>query len=360
MAKILMKGNEAIGKAAMEAGCKYFFGYPITPQNELPEYMSRELPKNGGAFVQAESEVSAINMVYGAAGAGARVMTSSSSPGIALKQEGITYAAGAELPCVVVNIMRGGPGLGGIQPSQSDYFMSTRGGGNGDYRTPVYAPATVQEAVDMVMEAFEVADFYRTPVMVVGDGMIGQMMEPVEFNKPKTRELAPKTWASVGTKMERKPNIINSLYLDPKSLEDHCINLDAKYKEIEKNETAYEMYKTEDAEIVFVAYGTTSRIVKNTIESLREEGIKAGLIRPKTLWPFPFEAFNQIPEAKNLLTVEMSTGQMVEDVRLAIEGRLPVHFYGRTGGMIPSPAEIAAKAKEIVEQSQQVAMGGAR
>ncbi|WP_283595243.1 3-methyl-2-oxobutanoate dehydrogenase subunit VorB [Paraclostridium bifermentans] len=360
MAKILMKGNEAIGKAAMEAGCKYFFGYPITPQNELPEYMSRELPKNGGAFVQAESEVSAINMVYGAAGAGARVMTSSSSPGIALKQEGITYAAGAELPCVVVNIMRGGPGLGGIQPSQSDYFMSTRGGGNGDYRTPVYAPATVQEAVDMVMEAFEVADFYRTPVMVVGDGMIGQMMEPVEFNKPKTRELAPKTWASVGTKMERKPNIINSLYLDPKSLEDHCINLEAKYKEIEKNETAYEMYKTEDAEIVFVAYGTTSRIVKNTIESLREEGIKAGLIRPKTLWPFPFEAFNQIPEAKNLLTVEMSTGQMVEDVRLAIEGRLPVHFYGRTGGMIPSPAEIAAKAKEIVEQSQQVAMGGAR
>ncbi len=360
MAKILMKGNEAIGKAAMEAGCKYFFGYPITPQNELPEYMSRELPKNGGAFVQVESEVSAINMVYGAAGAGARVMTSSSSPGIALKQEGITYAAGAELPCVVVNIMRGGPGLGGIQPSQSDYFMSTRGGGNGDYRTPVYAPATVQEAVDMVMEAFEVADYYRTPVMVVGDGMIGQMMEPVEFNKPKTRELAPKTWASVGTKMERKPNIINSLYLDPKSLEDHCINLDAKYKEIEKNETAYEMYKTEDAEIVFVAYGTTSRIVKNTIESLREEGIKAGLIRPKTLWPFPFEAFNQIPEAKNLLTVEMSTGQMVEDVRLAIEGRLPVHFYGRTGGMIPSPAEIAAKAKEIVEQSQQVAMGGAR
>ncbi|GAA0700769.1 3-methyl-2-oxobutanoate dehydrogenase subunit VorB [Paraclostridium ghonii] len=360
MAKILMKGNEAIGRAAMEAGCKYFFGYPITPQNELPEYMSRELPKNGGAFVQAESEISAINMVYGAAGAGARVMTSSSSPGIALKQEGITYTAGAELPCVVVNIMRGGPGLGGIQPSQSDYFMSTRGGGNGDYRTPVYAPATVQEAVDMVMEAFEVADYYRTPVMVVGDGMIGQMMEPVEFNKPKSRELSPKTWATVGTKMERKPNIINSLYLDPKLLEDHCIKLDDKYKEIEKNETAYEMYKTEDAEIVFVAYGTTSRIVKNTIETLREEGIKAGLIRPKTLWPFPFEAFNQIPEAKNLLTVEMSMGQMIEDVKLAIEGRLPVHFYGRSGGMIPSPAEIAEKAKEIVEQSQEVAMGGVR
>ena len=360
MAKILMKGNEAIGRAAIEAGCKYFFGYPITPQNELPEYMSRELPKNGGAFVQAESEISAINMVYGAAGAGARVMTSSSSPGVALKQEGITYAAGAEVPCVVVNIMRGGPGLGGIQPSQSDYFMSTRGGGNGDYRTPVFAPATVQEAVDMIMEAFNVADYYRTPVMVVGDGMIGQMMEPVEFNKPKSRELPPKTWATVGTKMERNPNIINSLYLDPKLLEDHCINLDAKYKEIENNETDYEMYKTEDAELVFVAYGTTSRIVKNTIESLREEGIKAGLIRPKTLWPFPFEAFNKIPNAKNLLTVEMSMGQMVEDVKLAIEGRLPVHFYGRTGGMIPSPSEIANKAKEIIEGSQQVAMGGAR
>ncbi|MDU6249040.1 MAG: transketolase C-terminal domain-containing protein, partial [Paeniclostridium sordellii] len=241
-----------------------------------------------------------------------------------------------------------------------DYFMSTRGGGNGDYRTPVYAPATVQEAVDMVMEAFEVADYYRTPVMVVGDGMIGQMMEPVEFKQPKKRDLAPKAWASVGTKMERKPNIINSLYLDPKALEDHCINLEAKYKEIEKNETDCEMYKTEDAEIVFVAYGTTSRIVKNTIESLREEGIKAGLIRPKTLWPFPFDAFNHIPQAKNLLTVEMSMGQMVEDVRLAVEGKIPVHFYGRTGGMIPSPAEIADKARQIVEESQEVAMGGAR
>ena len=354
MAKILMKGNEAIGKAAIEAGCRYFFGYPITPQNELPEYMSKELPNHNGVFVQAESEVSAINMVYGAAGAGARVMTSSSSPGIALKQEGITYIAGAELPCVIVNIMRGGPGLGGIQPSQADYFMSTRGGGNGDYRTPVYAPATVQEAVDMVQEAFEVADYYRTPVMVVGDGMIGQMMEPVEFKAPKKRELAPKTWASVGTKMERKPNVINSLYLDPQALEDHCIRLDAKYKEIEKNETDYEMYKTEDAEIVFVAYGTTSRIVKNTIEVLREEGIKAGLIRPKTLWPFPFEAFNQIPEAKNLLTVEMSMGQMVEDVKLAVECKLPVHFYGRCGGMIPDPESIANKTREIVESTAKI------
>lgn len=358
MAKILMKGNEAFGKAAIEAGCKYFFGYPITPQNELPEYMSKELPNVGGVFVQAESEVSAINMIYGGAGAGARVMTSSSSPGIALKQEGITYAAGAELPCVVVNVMRGGPGLGGIQPSQSDYFMSTRGGGNGDYRTPVYAPSTVQEAVDMIMEAFNVADYYRTPVMVVADGMIGQMMEPVEFKAPKTRELKPKDWATVGTKGERKPNVINSLYLQPDELEKHCIKLEAKYREIEKNEVDYEMYKTEDAELVFVAYGTTARIVKNAIEMLREEGIKAGLIRPKTLWPFPFEAFNQIPEAKSLLTVEMSMGQMVEDVRLAVEGRLPVHFYGRAGGMIPDPESIANKAKEVMES--ELAVGGAR
>jgi 2-oxoglutarate/2-oxoacid ferredoxin oxidoreductase subunit alpha len=348
MAKILMKGNEAIGKAAIEAGCKYFFGYPITPQNELPEYMAKELPKIDGAFVQAESEVAAINMVYGGAGSGARVMTSSSSPGIALKQEGITYIAGAELPCVIVNIMRGGPGLGGIQPSQADYFMSTRGGGNGDYRTPVYAPATIQEAVDMTMEAFNVADYYRTPVMVVADGMIGQMMEPVEFNPPKARDLKEKTWATTGTKGERKPNVINSLYLDPQQLEDHNFRLDAKYKEIEANETQYEMYQTEDAEIVFVAYGTTSRIVKNAIVALRAEGVKAGLIRPKTLWPFPWKAFDEIPAAKDLLTVEMSMGQMIDDVKIAIAGKLPVHFFGRTGGIIPTPDEIADKAKEIV------------
>lgn len=358
MAKILMKGNEAFGKAAIEAGCKYFFGYPITPQNELPEYMSKELPKIDGVFVQAESEVAAINMVYGAAGAGARVMTSSSSPGIALKQEGITYAAGAELPCVVVNVMRGGPGLGSIQPSQADYFMSTRGGGNGDYRTPVYAPATVQEAVDMIIEAFDVADFYRTPVMVVADGMIGQMMEPVEFKEMKKRELGPKDWATTGTNRERKPNIINSLYLEPEVLEQHCIKLDKKFKEIEKNEVQCEMYKTEDAELVFVAYGTTSRIVKNSIDILREQGVKAGLIRPKTLWPFPFEAFENIPEAKTLLTVEMSMGQMVDDVKLAVAGKLPVHFYGRAGGMAPTPNEITEKANKVLEE--ELATGGVK
>ena len=237
MAKVLMKGNEAVAKAAIEAGCKYFFGYPITPQNEIPEYMAREMPKVGGVFLQAESEVAAINMVYGAAGAGARVMTSSSSPGIALKQEGISYIAGAELPAVIVNMMRGGPGLGGIQPSQADYFMSTRGGGNGDYRHIVYAPATIQEAVDMTMEAFEVADYYRMPVMVVGDGMIGQMMEPVEFNPPAKRELEEKTWASVGTKGLRKPNVINSLYLEAQELEDHNIRLEKKYEEIIEKDT---------------------------------------------------------------------------------------------------------------------------
>lgn len=347
MAKVLMKGNEAVAKAAIEAGCKYFFGYPITPQNEIPEYMSRELPKIGGVFLQAESEVAAINMVYGAAGAGARVMTSSSSPGIALKQEGISYIAGAELPAVIVNMMRGGPGLGGIQPSQADYFMSTRGGGNGDYRHIVYAPATIQEAVDMTMEAFEVADFYRMPVMVVGDGMIGQMMEPVEFNPPVKRELQEKTWASVGTKGQRKPNVINSLYLDAQELEDHNIRLQEKYDEIVKTEARWEDYKTDDADIILVAYGTTARIAKNAADELRAQGIKTGLIRPKTLWPFPNKAFENL-NCKALLTVEMSMGQMVEDVKTAVEFRLPVHFVGRVGGMIPEPIMIVDKVKDIM------------
>ncbi|MBB6215119.1 2-oxoglutarate ferredoxin oxidoreductase subunit alpha [Anaerosolibacter carboniphilus] len=353
MAKILMKGNEAIGAAAIKAGCKYFFGYPITPQNELPEFMSRELHKVGGCFVQAESEVSAINMVYGAAGAGARVMTSSSSPGIALKQEGISYIAGAELPCVIVNISRGGPGLGGIQPSQADYFQSTRGGGNGDYRLLVFAPATLQEAVDCTMEAFDLADYYRNPVMVIGDGMIGQMMEPIEFNEPKKRELPEKDWATTGTKGARKPNIINSLALDPAELEKHNIKLKAKYNAMEENEVRYEAYNMENAEVIMVAYGTTSRIVKNAIAALKEEGINVGLIRPITLWPFPLKAFEEIPAtAKAFLSVEMSMGQMIDDVKIASNGRLPVHFYGRSGGMIPTPDAIANKVKEI--------LGGAR
>ncbi|MDI9476571.1 MAG: 3-methyl-2-oxobutanoate dehydrogenase subunit VorB [Natronincolaceae bacterium] len=349
MTKVLMKGNEALGAAAIKAGCKYFFGYPITPQSELPEFMARELPKIGGVFLQAESEIAAINMVYGAAGAGERVLTSSSSLGIALKQEGISYIAGAELPCVIINISRGGPGLGNIQPSQSDYFMVTRGGGNGDYRHPAYAPATVQEAVDLTMEAFNVADYYRTPVIIQGDGMLGQMMEPVEFNEPKKRDLPPKDWATKGTGGKREPNIVTSLLLATQDLEDHNWKLDRKYKEIEKNEVMYEMYRMEDAEIVLVAYGTTSRIVKNAIETLREEGIKAGLIRPITIWPYPSKAFDEIPDsAKAILTVEMSTGQMLDDVKIANEGRLPVYFYGRTGGMVPTPDAVIAKAKEIL------------
>ncbi|WP_314497651.1 3-methyl-2-oxobutanoate dehydrogenase subunit VorB [Peptostreptococcus sp.] len=350
MAKILMKGNEAFGKAAMVAGCKYFFGYPITPQSELPEYLSRELPAIGGTFVQAESEVAAINMVYGAGGCGARVLTSSSSPGIALKQEGITYCAGAEVPCVILNVVRGGPGLGSIQPSQSDYFMTTRGGGDGDYRTPVYAPASVQEACDMIMDAFDVAELYRTPVLVLLDGMIGQMMEPVDFDKPrKQRELPSKEgWATTGTKGQRKPNIINSLYLSPEILEEHNYHLQRKYDVIEANELQYEMDRTEDAELVFVAYGTMARVVKNCVNEMRAEGYKVGLIRPKTVWPYPYKAFDEIPACKNLFVIEMSLGQMVEDVKLGSNGRYPVHFYGRPGGMVPEPKEIIARAKEIM------------
>ncbi|QXM06642.1 3-methyl-2-oxobutanoate dehydrogenase subunit VorB [Crassaminicella indica] len=349
MSKILMKGNEAIAAAAIKGGCKFFFGYPITPQNELPEYMARELQKNGGCFVQAESEVAAINMVYGAAGAGARVMTSSSSPGIALKQEGISYIAGAELPCVIVNISRGGPGLGGIQPAQADYFQNTRGGGNGDYRLLVYAPATLQEAVDLTMEAFDVADYYRNPVIISGDGMIGQMMEPIEFKDIKKRELPKKDWITDGTKGEREPNIINSLALDPAELEKHNIRLQEKYKQMEKNEVRYELYNMENAEVVIVSYGTTSRVVKNAIAALKEEGINVGLIRPITLWPYPMKAFDEIPNTtKALLCVEMSMGQMIDDVKIANKGRLPVHFYGRSGGMVPSPDEIVGKVKEIL------------
>ncbi|NLJ98147.1 MAG: 3-methyl-2-oxobutanoate dehydrogenase subunit VorB [Tissierellia bacterium] len=348
MRKVLMKGNEAIGAAAIEAGCKYFFGYPITPQSELPEYMARELPKIGGVFLQAESEIAAINMVYGAAGSGVRVMTSSSSPGMALKQEGISYMAGAELPCVIVNIMRGGPGLGGIQPSQTDYFQATRGGGNGDYRLVVLAPADVQELVDLIIEGFDIADQYRNPVMILGDGMIGQMMEPVEFKEPKKRDLPEKDWATTGTEGKRKPNIINSLYLAPEELEKHNIKLQAKYREIKEKEVKVQSYNIEDGDVVIAAYGTTSRIVKTAISQLEREGYKVGLIRPITLWPYPYEEFQKInDECKGILTVEMNNGQMIDDVKIAVEGKYPVYFYGRTGGMVPTPDEIVKKVKEI-------------
>ena len=349
MSKVLMKGNEAVGAAAIKAGCKYFFGYPITPQNEIPEYMSKKLPEVGGEFVQAESEVAAINMVYGAAGCGARVMTSSSSPGMALKQEGISYLVGAELPAVIVNMMRGGPGLGGIQPAQSDYFMSVKGGGNGDYFMPVYAPASIQETVDIIQEAFDVADQYRTPVMVIADGMIGQMMEPVEFKDMPHRNLEAKTWATDGTKGERKPNVINSLFLEAQELEDHILRLEKKYEEMEKNECRWEEYKLEGAEIVIAAYGTTARIVKNAIDELEKDGIKVGLIRPITLWPFPKKAFDHIDSTTTtVLTVEMSRGQMIEDVRLALNGKIPTAFYGRTGGVIPTPEGVANAVKKLV------------
>ena len=348
MAKVLMKGNEAIGAAAIKAGCKYFFGYPITPQSELPEYMARELPKIDGVFLQAESEIAAINMVYGAAGAGARVMTSSSSPGISLKQEGISYIAGAELPCMIVNIMRGGPGLGGIQPSQTDYFQATRGGGNGDYRLVVLAPANVQELVDLIIEGFDIADQYRNPVMILGDGMIGQMMEPVEFKTSKKRELPEKDWATVGTGGKRKPNIINSLYLAAEELEKHNIKLQRKYEEIRKNEVKVESYNIEDADVVIAAYGTTSRIARTAISGLEKEGYKVGLIRPITLWPYPYDEFGKINDkCKGILTVEMNTGQMIDDVKIAVKGKCPVYFHGRTGGMVPTPNEIIEKVKEI-------------
>lgn len=348
MAMELWKGNEAIAEAAVRAGCRFFFGYPITPQNEIPEYMSMRLPQVGGCFLQSESELAAINMVYGAAGAGARVMTSSSSPGISLKQEGITYMVGAELPAVIINVMRGGPGLGSIQPAQSDYYQATRGGGNGDYRTIVLAPNTIQEAVDMTQEAFDLADKYRNPVMVLADGMIGQMMEPIEWKERKPAELPPKDWATTGTKGKRSHNIINSLFIDAAGCEQHNLMLAKKYAKIEENEIRYEENNTEDAEVLFVAYGTPSRIVMSAVDILAAEGIKAGLFRPKTLWPFPMQQLRAAimrASVKAVVCVEMSMGQMIEDVRYAALEQKPVSFCGRSGGVIPTQHEIADAAK---------------
>ncbi|KYH35248.1 2-oxoglutarate oxidoreductase subunit KorA [Clostridium tepidiprofundi DSM 19306] len=349
--KILMKGNEAIGEAAIRANCQAFFGYPITPQTEVAAYMAKKMPKLGRVFLQAESEVAAINMIYGGAGAGARVMTSSSSPGISLKAEGISYIAGAELPCVIINIVRGGPGLGGIQPAQSDYFQATKGLAHGDFNLPVFAPSSIQEMVDLIQDAFDVADMYRTPCMVMGDGMLGQMMEPVEFKDRQKRELPEKTWAATGLKGRKQHNVINSLFLKPEELEEHNYKLQRKYEEIKKNEVRYELYNCEnEVDLIIVAYGTTSRICKNVVKMAEKEGIKLGLVRPITIWPFPVEAFEKtIDKTKHgYLAVEMSCGQMVEDVRLVVEGRKPVDFYGRTGGMVPHPEDILNKVKEIV------------
>lgn len=345
--KIIMKGNEAIGEAAIVAGCRHYFGYPITPQTELTEYMAKKLPLVNGVFLQAESEVAAINMVYGAAGTGVRVMTSSSSPGISLKQEGISYIAGAELPCVIVNMMRGGPGLGSIQPSQSDYFQTTKGGGHGDYRNIVLAPNSVQELVDFTILAFDLADQYRNQVFVLGDGALGQMMEPLEF-KPIYTKPVDKPWAARGLGTRKTPNIINSLYLKPEQLEAHNIKLQKKYQIITENETRWEEYNTQDAELVIVAYGITSRIASSAMQMARADGLKVGMLRPQTLWPFPSEPLNKLADnASAFLTVELSAGQMVEDVKLSVNGKKPVYFYGRTGGMIPNPKEIYQEIKKI-------------
>ncbi len=344
-----MKGNEALAEAAIRAGCRHFFGYPITPQTEVAAYMSRRMPKIGGTYLQAESEVAAANMVLGAASAGVRAMTSSSSPGISLKTEAISYMVGSDLPCLIINVQRGGPGLGGIQPSQADYWQATRALGHGDMHVLVFAPNTVQEMVDMVSLAFDLADHYRMPAMLLADGMLGQMMEPVSF--PDTAEekpLPPKPWATNGHGGKRPANVVNSLHLQAEELEKMVVSRFARYQEIIEKEPRHESYLTEDADYVVVAYGATSRIAKTAVNQLRAEGIKAGLVRPITLWPFPTKAIANVAKtAKALLCVEMSMGQMVDDVRLAVEGSKPVAFFGHTGGVVPSPAEIAAEVKKL-------------
>lgn len=342
MAKVLIKGNEAIAEAAIQAGCQCFFGYPITPQNQIPEYMSKRLPEVGGHFVQAESEISAINMIFGASSVGARAMTSSSSPGISLKQEGISYLAGAELPCLIVNMVRSGPGLGGILGTQGDYFQATKGGGHGDYHIVTLAPSSVQEAVDLVMLGFDIADSYRIPVMILGDGLIGQMMEPAEFADYKKRTLPPKTWAASGWEDKSRPrNIITSLHIEADDMEAFSNKLAKKYEQIAKEETRVEEYMTEDADYIIAAFGTTARVAKTTAQLARKQGLKVGVIRPITVWPFPGETFAKAADhVKGILTVEMNMGQMVEDVRLAVNGKVPVEFYGRTGGNVPEPKAI--------------------
>jgi len=349
---ILMKGNEAMAEAAIRAGCKSYFGYPITPQNELTEYMSWRMPEAGGYFVQAESEVAAINMVYGAAGAGGRTMTSSSGPGISLKQEGLSFIAGAELPCVIVNVMRCGPGLGGILPSQSDYFQAVKGGGHGDYKLIVLAPSNVQEAFDMMVKAFDLADIYRNPVMILADGILGQMMEPVELKAVNTTRLPKKDWAANGLKKHPgRKNIINSLILNPNELERHNLNLQEKYKKVTQEEQDAELYMCNDAVLVIVAYGTMARIIKTAVQNLRDKSYKVGLLRPITLFPFPDKSFEKvIDKTKAFLTVEMSAGQMVEDVKLVVNGRREVSFYGRMGGIVPTPEEIETVAEKLISK----------
>ena len=349
--KVLMKGNEAIAEAAILAGCRHYFGYPITPQTEIAAYLAKKMPKIGGTFLQAESEIAAINMVYGVSSAGKRVMTSSSSPGISLKGEGISYIAACDLPAVIINAQRGGPGLGGIQPSQSDYFQATRGGGHGDYHILVLAPASVQEMAELTIKAFDLADKYRMPAMILADGTTGQMMEPVSFDF-EINDPPAKPWATVGTKCERFHNITNSLYLVAEKLEVMNNERYARYEIVKEEAPLYEEYLAEDADIIVTGFGIAARIAKNAVDEARAQGVKVGLIRPVTLWPFPDKPFLKATEhAKRFISVELSMGQMIEDVRLATQCRVPVDLCYRVGGMIPSPQEvyeaIMKAAKEV-------------
>ena len=355
MALTLMKGSEAIAEAAIRAGARFFFGYPITPQTEIPEYMSARMPEVGGCFLQAESEVAAINMVYGAASTGERVITSSSSPGVSLKQEGISYCAGAQLPCVILNVMRGGPGLGSIQASQGDYNQAVKGGGNGDYHLITYAPSSIQEAIDIFSFAFDKAEKYRVPVLFLADGIMAQMMEPVEMPEMVDFKVDPekKPWATTGWKPGDDPAkraVINSLYINTEDLTVHNNHLQATYREIEKNEVLYEAYMCEDADYVITAFGTVARIAKSAINELREQGIKVGLFRPITVWPFPYAQLAEASKnAKALLDVEANEGQMLQDVKLAINGAKPVEYFGHCGSLMPTTDEIVAKILEMKE-----------
>lgn len=347
--KVLMKGNEAIAEAAIIAGCRHYFGYPITPQTEIAAYMAKKMPKIGGVFLQAESEIAAINMVYGVAAAGRRVMTSSSSPGISLKSEGLSYMAGSDLPALVVNVQRGGPGLGGIQPSQADYFQATRGSGHGDYHMIVLAPASVQEMAELTVKGFELADTYRMTSMILADGTMGQMMEPVSLDL-EVKEAPEKPWATVGTKCERKHNIVNSLSLVPEELEKLNFERYEKYNYIKENEAMYEEYLMDDAEYAIAAFGIASRVAKNAINEARKQGIKVGMIRPITLWPFPVAPFKKAADkVKAIISVELSMGQMIEDVRLATDCKVPVTLCNRVGGMIVSPEQVLEAIKAVAE-----------
>lgn len=346
--KLFLKGNEALAQAAVKAGCRHFFGYPITPQTEVNAYMAKTMPKIGGTYLQAESEIAAANMVLGAASAGMRAMTSSSSPGISLKGEAISYLVGSDLPCLILNVQRSGPGLGGIQPSQADYFLATKSPGHGDLHVIVLAPSTAQEMVDLVFHAFDLSEKYRVPAMMLSDGLLGQVMEAVVFPEIEVTQ-HDKSWAVAGHENKRKPNIITSLHLDPVILEQTVRERFERYAVIEQNEVRYEEYMTDDAEIVLVGYGASSRIARSAVMAARKEGIKAGLFRPITLWPFPNKELKALSEkTKNMLVIELSMGQMVYDVKAAVEYTIPVHFHGRTGGMLPNPAEVLEEVKAIV------------